>query len=80
MLSKGIVQNFETLKKAFANGDVALMECFDTKENAVVAVLCAVRRHGNDIEMVPFGKMFSGNPYEQLLPPDPDNKEGWVKP
>lgn len=71
MLSKGAVMNFETMKKAFANGDVCLMECFDTKEQAVVAVVCAVQRSGGDIEMVPFAKLFNDNPYEQLMPPDP---------
>lgn len=79
MLSKGAVMNFETLKKAFANGDVCLMECYDTKEKAVVSVICAVQRSGDDIEMVPFAKLFSENPYEVLLPPDPKIKDGFVE-
>lgn len=53
-ISEGHKDNFETLKRAFANGDTALMECFDTKTNqssfsvpysAMVTTRCSSRSH-----------------------------------
>ena len=68
MISEHDKANFETLKAAFLQGDVALMECFDTQENRPVVVICAVER-GETVGFVPFARFFDGNPYEQLVPP-----------
>jgi len=66
----GYQHNFETLKRAFANGDVCLMECKDKATGKEVAVVCGVQRSGDGmIDMVPMAKLFDGNPYEQLLSP-----------
>jgi hypothetical protein len=64
--------NFETLQQAFANGDVALMECQVKATGEAVAVVVAVNREGEDLSFVPFAMMFNGNPYELLNPPNPD--------
>lgn len=69
-LNKTHQQNFDTLARAFALGHVALMECTDAATGKPVAVLCAVERHGDEVEMKPFAKMFEGNPYEQVFPPE----------
>ena len=75
-LLPGHKQNFETLRKAFLNGDVALMECELTATGEAVAVLCAANRTDDgDAEFVPFGMLFDGNPYETVNPPNPD---GWL--
>ena len=63
-------QNFDTLHEAFANGDVALMECQLTSTGENVAVICAASRGSNgEIEFSPFAMMFNGNPYELGNPP-----------
>lgn len=73
---KTIVQqhatNFETLKRAFYEGNVALMECKVKATGEIVAALCATGRDGDDVTMTPFAVFMNGNPYEMLLPPDPD--------
>lgn len=76
-LQPGHLSNFNTLKRAFANGDVALMECTDANTGEVLAVLCMVnhRAQSDDFEMVPIAKFFNGNPYEELVPPTLDAQE-----
>lgn len=66
--------NFKTLKAAFANGDVCLMECLEIKSQEIVAVLCAVSRdpQTGDFITTPFARFFNGNPFEALKPPNPE--------
>ena len=64
--------NFDTLRQAFENGDVALLECQLKTTGESVAVVVAVNRDSDDFSFVPFAMMFNGNPYEILNPPDPD--------
>jgi hypothetical protein len=64
--------NFETLRKAFENGDVALLECQLKTTGEAVAVVVAVNRDGGELAFVPVAMMFNGNPYEMLNPPNPD--------
>lgn len=69
-LLPGHVANFETLKRAHDNGDLALVECADAKTGQYVAVICCVQREGNgDFSVVPIARMFDGNPYSGLVPP-----------
>ncbi len=65
-------RNFEELTRAFADGHVALLEVTDkiTKMPAVVVV--AVGFDGSTYDLVPMARMFYGNPYEELHPPDSD--------
>lgn len=69
MLRKGDKKNFETLQRAFKNGDVCLMECTDAKTGDYRAVICAAYREGDEIVTVPFAQLFDGNPYEMVNPP-----------
>lgn len=62
-------KNFDTLKRAFANGHVALLECTFKTTGEAVAVICAMERRDDEIGLVPFALMMNGNPYEILVPP-----------
>ena len=62
-------KNFETLKRAFMQGDVALMDCTENATGEHVAVICAVTFDGNEYQFTPFAKFFNGNPFELLKPP-----------
>jgi hypothetical protein len=65
--------NFDTLKKACRNGDLGLLEAQDAKTGKTVACICAIYRdEEGEYNMVPLAKMFDGNPYEELNPPNPD--------
>jgi Family of unknown function (DUF6117) len=68
-----IKNNFHTLEQAFRNGDIALLECRNSIDGEPAYAICAVNfiRHADtepEIEMVPFGLMFSCDPYEMLIP------------
>lgn len=68
-LLPGHKANFETIKRAVLNGDVALMACTDKETGEMVPTLCAVERDGEEFVMKPLAKLFNGNPYDELLPP-----------
>ena len=63
--------NFEALRTAFLNGSICLAECRDATTGAKVATVCAVETddEGGEMGLVPFARMFDGNPYDQLVPP-----------
>jgi hypothetical protein len=69
-----IKMNFQTLSKAFENGDIALLECRNSTNGEPAYAICAINilrepdREPN-IEMVPIGLMFDHDPYEILIPP-----------
>lgn len=54
--------NFETLRQAFENGDVALLECQLKATGEPVAVVVAVNRDSDEFAFVPVAMMFNGNP------------------
>ena len=63
--------NFETLKTAASNGDLVLMDCKDAKTKARVAVVCAVWQDAEgQYNFVPLARMFNGNPYKAVIPPE----------
>ena len=62
--------NFNTLLRAAASGDLALVECADTATGEPRYVLCAVGRDGCNFVMTPFGHLVPGNPVEAYLPPE----------
>jgi hypothetical protein len=68
-IATGYQSNFETLKRAFADNRVCLAECSDAKTGKTVVTICAVGFDGTEYQMVPLAKMFDGNPYKELLPP-----------
>lgn len=61
--------NFNTLLRAAADGNLALMECFDATSGAPRYVICAVGRDGTDYVFTPFGHLADGNPYDAYVPP-----------
>lgn len=73
-LSDGDKANFETLREAMQNGDVALLECQLVCTGTSTAVICAVNREaGESIAFVPIAQLFARDPYALLRPPHPDH-------
>ena len=62
-------RNFETLLRAAADGNLALLECTDARTGEPRFVLCAVAREGADHVMTPFGHLHEDDPYAAYLPP-----------
>ena len=61
-------ENFQTLLRAAANGDLALMECTDAITGAPRYVICAVGCDKEEYLFTPFGHMAEGNPFEAYTP------------
>ncbi len=61
--------NFNTLLRAAADGNLALMECTDSTTGEPRYVIAAVGRDRRGIVMTPFGHLADGNPYDAYLPP-----------
>ena len=68
-ISKGYEANFQTLDRAFKEGQVCLLECRDKVTKTKVYVICAINMVAGEYEMIPMAKMFDGNPYDELDPP-----------
>ena len=62
-------ENFKTLLRAAASGDLALMECADAATGAPRYVIVAVGRDKEEFVFTPFGHLAEGNPYEAYRPP-----------
>ena len=69
MIPQPYRDNFNTLNRAFSDGDACLLECHERATGRTVYVICAVNRGGPDFELVPFAQLFNDNPYELLSPP-----------
>jgi hypothetical protein len=63
--------NFQTLLRAAADGNLALMECTDAATGDTRYVICAVGRDGTDHLFTPFGHLVDGDPYDAYVPPAP---------
>lgn len=61
--------NFETLLRAAADGNLALMECADALTGEPRYVICAVSRDGAEFVFAPFAHLADGNPFDAYLPP-----------
>lgn len=72
--------NFQTLLRAAADGNHALMEYLDAETGAQRYVICAVARDDGDYLFTPFGHLADGNPYDAYLPPHPDDPADFVHP
>jgi len=63
-------QNFETLRGAFLQDSVGLVECTENSTGEKIAVICAISKDKEGtVTITPFAKFFNGNPYELLTPP-----------
>ena len=60
--------NFETLLRAAADGNLALMECADALTGEPRYVICAVGRDGAEFVFTPFGHLADSNPFDAYLP------------
>lgn len=70
---QGHKQNFDSLMRAFRNGDVCLMECKRKSDGEVLAVICATTfDEDGTMTATPFAAFFNGDPYEMLSPPMPE--------
>ena len=69
MIPQAYRENFNTLHRAFDEGAACLLECHEQATGKPVYVICAVNRCGEEFELVPFARLFDGNPYERLSPP-----------
>jgi Family of unknown function (DUF6117) len=61
---------FKTIQRAFANVQVALMECRLRATGEMVAVICGVYPLGRrESVLIPLAQLFPGNPYDTIEPP-----------
>jgi len=75
-LSNGDKANFETLREAVLNGDVALLECRIVGTDTPAAVICAVNQESDhSLTFVPIAQLFAGDPYTLLDPPHPGHSD-----
>jgi hypothetical protein len=63
--------NFQTLLRAAADGNLALVECTDAATGDVRYVICAVGHAGTDFVFTPFGHLADGDPFGSYVPPSP---------
>lgn len=68
-LMPGDKANFETLQRAAANGDLALLSSRDAITGEHRALVCAMQIEGDSYQVVPLAVMPWGNPYELFLDP-----------
>lgn len=68
-IPKAYRDNFTTLLRAAAEGNLALMECTDAATGEPRYVICAVGRADSDYMMTPFGHLHDGNPFDAYVPP-----------
>lgn len=78
MLNAHTVKNFETLIKAAANGDVALLDAYDVRLGRAQPVIAAAsREESGAVTFVPFALLIDENPYERLRPPSVDTGQAY---
>lgn len=78
-IPQGHKNNFETLKRAFEDRNVALMECIEIATGDTVYVICAAEPDGEGgATFAPFAQMFKENPYDEWKPPQAE--DGTVAP
>ena len=69
-LATGHRGNLRTIVRAARNDDLAVLECQDRVTREPVPVLVAVHRDDDgQYVFTPLARMFSGNPYAELLGP-----------
>lgn len=68
--------NFDTLLRAAADGNLALLECADAVSGEPRYVLCAVGFDGGSYLMTPFGHLTDGDPFTQYRSPSGEPPPG----
>ena len=70
-LGKGHQKHLDTIMRAARAHDLAVLECQDRLTHAPVPVLVAVHQDDDgQYVFTPLARMFTGNPYEELLGPE----------
>lgn len=80
MIGEAYQRNLEVLRDAFADENIALVECIVAETGKPVIVVCAVIELELEKQFVPLAKMFDGNPYEEVIPPAMDRPVNIVLP
>lgn len=69
----GYKANFETLKRAVRHGQLALVECRDSRTGGLVPTLCAMcEDNDGTVEMVPLGRLHTIEDLNTLQAPNPE--------
>ncbi|TPL66599.1 DUF6117 family protein [Mesorhizobium sp. B2-4-1] len=63
-------KNFDTLLRAAQDGQLALLECTDSKTGEPRYVLTVMSYQDDEYLMTPFGHLAEGNPFEIYDPPE----------
>ena len=63
---------FDEVHGAAQANELCLIECVDRKTGKKVNVICSVSAGGGTAYMQPLAKLFSGNPYNEVVPPGLD--------
>ena len=69
MISKKARMLFSEVCDAAHAHELCLVECVDRKTGKKVNVLCATSTEGGVVRMQPLARLFSGNPYNEVVPP-----------
>jgi hypothetical protein len=72
MINEEYTQNFNTLIAAVEAKRVCLMECKRKRDGEIVNLVCAINYDGDEMVMLPFAEMMTGDPFEDYYPPDPN--------
>jgi hypothetical protein len=67
-----VSRNFDTLRRAFRNSDVALVSAL-TNDGEQAYLVCATNQGADEIEIVPFATMIDGDPYGMFRDPTDEN-------
>ena len=68
-LSAADKANFETLKRAVFNGDLALVSTIRKRDKKHVALVCVIERDDEMFNVRPLAIMLEGNPYDDFEDP-----------
>ena len=72
-IQKGYKHNFDEMMRAAEHGRLALIDCQDKRTGKPARVICAVSDSSDgQYDIIPLARMFDGNPYDELNPPNPD--------
>jgi Family of unknown function (DUF6117) len=72
--------NFNTLLRAAARGDLALVECADVVTGEPRYVIAVLAWDGAQFVITPFGHLAPGNPYDAYKPPGSPSDIGELAP
>lgn len=63
---------FNTLLDAATEHRLCLVQCSDIKTGKPVSVICETWEEGGQVVINPLGKLFRGNPFNEVTPPGVD--------